>query len=97
MKNILTYKLFEQVYLNDLNPFDRASKYPKGLRFVNKDEALKSVRRLQEMLNKNEIEVKDAIIASLVVMQDLIIQLDLKTFSLAMVPVVVSLLGVVIQ
>ena len=62
MKNILTYKLFEQVYLNDLNPFDRVSKYPKGLRFVNKDEALKSVRRLQEMLNKNEIEVKDAII-----------------------------------
>jgi hypothetical protein len=69
VKNILTYKLFEQVYLNDLNPFDRVSKYPKGLRFVNKDEALKSVRRLQEMINKNEIEVKDAIIASYIMSQ----------------------------
>lgn len=69
MKNILSYKLFEDVYLNDINPFDRKSKYPTGLRFVNKDEALKSVRRLQEMIDKNEIEVKDAIIASYIMSQ----------------------------
>lgn len=69
MKNLLPYKLFEQVYLNDLNPFSKESKYPKGLRFVNKQEALNSVRRLQNMLDKGEIETKDAIIASYIMSQ----------------------------
>lgn len=64
MKKILTFKLFEQVYLNDLNPFDKKVSYTGGLRFANRDEALKSVKRVQEMLDKKEIEVKDAIIAS---------------------------------
>lgn len=64
MKKILTFKLFEQVYLNDIKPFSNDSKYPRGLRFSNREEALKSVRRLQEMLDKKEIELKDAIIAS---------------------------------
>jgi hypothetical protein len=69
VKNILSYKLFESSYLNDLNPYEKKSKYPSGLRFVNKEEALKSVKRLQEMLDKNEIEVKDAIIASHIMSQ----------------------------
>lgn len=65
MKNILTFKLYEAVYLSDINPFDRTDKkYPGGLRFVNRDEALRSVRRIQEMLDKKEMELKDAIIAS---------------------------------
>jgi hypothetical protein len=64
VKKILTFKLFEQVYLNDLNPFDKEKTYAKGLRFANRDEALKSVRRVQEMIDKKEIEIKDAIIAS---------------------------------
>ena len=57
MKKILTFKLFEQVYLNDIKPFSNDTKYPRGLRFSNRDEALKSVRRLQEMLDKKEIEI----------------------------------------
>jgi hypothetical protein len=67
MKNILTFKLFEAVYLSDINPFDRTDKkYPGGLRFVNREEALRSVRRIQEMLDKKELELKDAIIASFI-------------------------------
>ena len=69
MKKILTFKLFEQVYLNDIKPFDSDQSYPKGLRFANRDEALKSIRRLQEMLDKKEIELKDAIIASYIMSQ----------------------------
>lgn len=64
MKNILTFKLFEQVYLNNIKPFSKDNKHPKGLRFVNRDEALRSVKRLQEMLDKKEIELRDAIIAA---------------------------------
>ncbi len=64
MKKILTFKLFEQVYLNDINPFSKEKKYARGLRFSNRDEALKSIRKIQEMLDKKEIELKDAIIAS---------------------------------
>lgn len=67
MKNILTFKLFEQVYLNDVKPFDNNNKNPKGLRFVNREEALKSVKRLQDMLNKKEIQLKDAIIAAYII------------------------------
>ena len=69
MKNILTYNLFEQVYLNDINPFSKENSHPKGLRFVNKDEALKSVRRIQGMIDKKEIEIKDAIIAAYIMSQ----------------------------
>ena len=69
MKNILSRKLFEQVYLNNIKPFSKDNKYPKGLRFVNKEEALKSIRRLQEMLDKKEIELKDAIIAAYIISQ----------------------------
>jgi len=69
VKKILTFKLFEDVYLNDVKPFDSGKKYPRGLRFANRDEALKSVRRLQEMLDKNEIEIKDAIIAAYIMSQ----------------------------
>lgn len=69
MKKILTFKLFEQVYLNDIKPFDSVQSYPKGLRFANRDEALKSIRRLQEMLDKKEIELKDAIITSYIMAQ----------------------------
>ena len=69
MKKILTFKLFEQIYLNDIKPFDSGQSYPKGLRFANRDEALKSIRRLQEMLDKKEIELKDAIIASYIMSQ----------------------------
>ena len=53
MKKILTFKLFEAVYLSDI-------------RFVNREEALRSVRRIQEMLDKKELELKDAIIASFI-------------------------------
>jgi hypothetical protein len=67
VKKILTFKLFEQIYLNDIKPFDSGQSYPKGLRFANRDEALKSIRRLQEMLDKKEIELKDAIIASYII------------------------------
>ena len=67
MKYILSKELFEQVYLNDVKPFAKDNKHPKGLRFVNRDEALKSVKRLQEMLDKKEIEVKDAIIAAYII------------------------------
>lgn len=69
MKKILSFKLFEQVYLNSIKPFSSENNYPKGLRFANREEALKSVRRLQEMLNKKEIELKDAIIASYIMSQ----------------------------
>lgn len=64
MKNLISFKLFEQVYLNDVNPFAKDNNHPKGLRFVNKEEALKSVRRVQEMVSKGQIKIKDAIIAS---------------------------------
>lgn len=64
MKKILTFKLFEEVYLNDINPFGKEKTYSKGLRFANRDEALRSIRRVQEMIDKNEIEIKDAIIAA---------------------------------
>lgn len=67
MKNILSFQLFEQVYLNDVKPFDNNNKQPKGLRFVNRQEALKSVRRLQDMLTKKEIQLKDAIIAAYII------------------------------
>jgi hypothetical protein len=69
VKKILTFKLFEQVYLNDIKPFDSSKSYPRGLRFANRDEALKSIRRLQEMIDKKEIELKDAIIASYIMSQ----------------------------
>ena len=69
MKKILSFKLFEQVYLNDVKPFDSLQSYPKGLRFSNREEALKSVRKLQEMLDKKEIELKDAIIAAYIMSQ----------------------------
>ncbi len=64
MKKILTFKLFEDVYLNDINPFGKEKNYARGLRFANRDEAIKSVRRVQEMIDKKEIQVKDAIIAA---------------------------------
>jgi hypothetical protein len=64
MKKILSFKLFEDVYLNDINPFDREKKYTPGLRFSNRDEAIKSVKKVQEMLERKEIQIKDAIIAS---------------------------------
>lgn len=67
MKNILSFQLFEQVYLNDVKPFDNNSSHPKGLRFVNRQEALKSVKRLQDMLLKKEIQLKDAIIAAYII------------------------------
>lgn len=67
MKNILSFKLFEQVYLNDIKPFDGDNKHPKGLKFVNREEALRSVRRLQDMLGRNEISLKDAIIAAYII------------------------------
>jgi hypothetical protein len=66
VKNILNFKLFEQVYLNDINPFSKEKKHVRGLRFVNKEEALRSVRRMQEMIDKKQIEIKDAIIASFI-------------------------------
>ena len=58
MKKILTFKLFEQVYLNDIKPFDSGQSYPKGLRFANRDEALSL---FQITLHKN------------ILMQDLLI------------------------
>jgi hypothetical protein len=64
VKKILTFKLFEDVYLNDINPFGKEKNYARGLRFANRDEAIKSVRRVQEMIDKKEIQVKDAIIAA---------------------------------
>lgn len=67
MRKILTFGLFEQVYLNDIKPFDKDNTHPRGLRFVNKEEALKSIRRLQEMLDKKEIAIKDAIIAAYII------------------------------
>lgn len=69
MKKILTFKLFEQVYLNDIKPFGKEKNYARGLRFANREEALKSVRRVQEMLDKREIELKDAIIAAYIMSQ----------------------------
>jgi hypothetical protein len=66
MKKILTFRLFEQAYLNNVNPFSKEKTPARGLRFINKEEALKSVRKLQEMLDNKEIELKDAIIASYV-------------------------------
>ncbi len=64
MKKILSFKLFEDVYLNDINPFDREKKYTPGLRFANREEAIRSVKKVQEMLDSKQIELKDAIIAS---------------------------------
>ena len=34
MKKILTFKLFEQVYLNDLNPFDKEKEQPQISRSI---------------------------------------------------------------
>lgn len=64
MKKILTFKLFEQAYLDAINPFSKEKKYARGLRFSNKTEAINSVKRVQEMLDNKEIELEDAIIAS---------------------------------
>jgi hypothetical protein len=69
MKNLISFQLFEQVYLNDVNPFAKDNSHPKGLRFVNKEEALKSIRRLQDMLSKGQIKTKDAIIACYIMSQ----------------------------
>ena len=69
MKNLISFKLFEQVYLNDVNPFAKDNSHPKGLRFVNKEEALKSIRRLQDMISKDQIKIKDAIIACYIMSQ----------------------------
>jgi hypothetical protein len=69
VKNILPYELFESSYLDDINPYEKKSKHTSGLRFVNREEALKSVKKVQEMLDKNEIDVKDAIIASHIMSQ----------------------------
>lgn len=66
MKKILTFKLFEESYLSNINPFSKENISSKGLRFANKEEALKSVKRVQEMLDKKEINLKDAIITSYV-------------------------------
>ncbi len=35
-----------------------------GLRFANKQEAINSVKRVQQMLDNKEIELKDAVIAA---------------------------------
>jgi len=67
VKNLITFRLFEQVYLNDVKPFSKENNHPKGLRFINREEAIKSVRRLREMLDKKEIELKDAIIAAYII------------------------------
>lgn len=64
MKKILTFKLFEQTYLNSVNPFSKEKKYSMGLRFANKQEAINSVKRVQQMLDNKEIELKDAVIAA---------------------------------
>lgn len=64
MKKILSFKLFEKVYLEEINPFSKEKKYVTGLRFSNKEEAIKSVRMVQEMLDQKKIELADAIIAS---------------------------------
>jgi hypothetical protein len=64
VKKILTFKLFEQTYLNAVNPFSKEKKYSMGLRFANKQEAINSVKRVQQMLDNKEIELKDAVIAA---------------------------------
>jgi len=64
VKKILSFKLFEETYLNDINPFSKEKKYTRSLRFANREEALKSIKRVEEMLTKKEIELKDAIIAA---------------------------------
>lgn len=64
MKKILTFKLFEKTYLDATNPFSKENKYSRGLRFANKQEAINSVRRVQQMLDNKEIELKDAVIAA---------------------------------
>jgi hypothetical protein len=64
VKKILTFKLFEQTYLDSVNPFSKEKKYARGLRFANKAEAVNSVKRVQEMLDNNEIELEDAVIAA---------------------------------
>jgi hypothetical protein len=64
VKKILTFKLFEQTYLNSVNPFSKEKKYSMGLRFANKQEAINSVKRVQQMLDNKEIELKDAVIAA---------------------------------
>lgn len=69
MKNILSFKLFENEYLKGINPFKKDIKYPSGLKFANKEEAKKSVSRLKGMLENEEIELKDAIIASYIMGQ----------------------------
>ena len=69
MKKILSFRFFEAVYLNNIKPFDKDNKHPKGLRFVNKEEALKSIRTLQGMIDEKEIELKDAIIAAYIISQ----------------------------
>ena len=69
MKNILSYQLFENEYLKGINPFKKDLKYPSGLKFVNKEEAQKSVSRLKEMLQNEDIELQDAIVASYIMAQ----------------------------
>lgn len=64
MKKILSFKLFEKVYLDEINPFSKEKKHVTGLRFSNKEEAIKSVKMVQEMLDQKKIELADAIIAS---------------------------------
>jgi hypothetical protein len=58
VKNILSFKLFENEYLKGINPFKKDIKYPSGLKFANKEEAQKSVSRLKGMLENEEIELK---------------------------------------
>lgn len=64
MKKILSFGLFEAVYLGDINPFKKDKNYVGGLKFSNKENALASVKRVQSLLDNKEIELKDAIIAS---------------------------------
>lgn len=67
MKKILTFKLFEKIYLNEEKNIHPENKYSQPLSFYNKDEATRSVNRIEEMLKRNEIDPKDARIAAYVI------------------------------
>lgn len=64
MKKILSFGLFEAIQLSDRDVFKKDIKYVGGLRFSNREEALKSVKKLQEMLTTGKIQLEDAIITA---------------------------------
>jgi len=67
VKKILTFKLFEKIYLEDKKNILQEKKYSKALSFSTRDESIRSVEIIEGMLKRNEINHKDARTAAYII------------------------------